>query len=695
MSTSLLSEIVACPHCLSRLVLKEGRYDCGVCHSQFEIVHGVTTFASRPDYHYAEVPEEWMSRFVELARVKGWMQAFEQLRGELAPEYAAHICQNSTDVRRAAWKFITALPSQGVALDLGCGWGALSLGLARSFRAVVSMDLDAKRVEAAGLQALDVGIDNLIPVHGGDTSRLPFQDEVFDLVVLNGVLEYAGTLQRGNPRRIQEGFLREVHRILKPSGQAYVGIENRFYFRHFLAWPDPHTKLRFGTLWPRPLAHLHSLIAQGHPYRHYTYGHWGYRSLMRRAGFRDLSLYCPYPQYYGFHTIVDLSAPETFRYAFDPSSRKGRCMLALAARMQLLKVFGPGFAIVGTKGQSTTPFYKRLADEITRGMGRDAHPLELSHLRVCQGNKVAAYLKPRGGEAPKYIALLSLNESDEARLESSASRLRRIRSHPKLSERIKALLPVEILHGRLDHQSYYVQTCIHGVPCHRIVHDEAAWTSLGSQATDILTELHLSTSTNTRMVGTLWETKVVAPIHSVRQHSPTSMHSGPFVDVVRYLEENLKGQELPLVLAHRDFVPLHVFAEPATFTITGIIDWELADTDQLPLYDLVNFCVGWRQEKTGEKLWICYRDFLHAASEPTSFERQLLTRYCEKLQMPLPVRRGLLLLYWFLLVQDKIRWQQDCKVGESLDRYYENLGELVCDAIAHCNKVFPCSMYSS
>ena len=47
---------------------------------------------------------------------------------------------------------------------------------------------------------------------------LPFADSSFDVVAMNGVLEWVATGQSGDPREIQERALKNAFRLLRPGG---------------------------------------------------------------------------------------------------------------------------------------------------------------------------------------------------------------------------------------------------------------------------------------------------------------------------------------------------------------------------------------------------------------------------------------------------------------------------------------------
>ena len=104
---------------------------------------------------------------------------------------------------------------EGTCIDIGCGPGNLDIELAkRSKFKIIGLDIDAdmkplfeKRVREAGLQ------DRLRFVTG-DAQDLPFDDDSADVIVSRGTLTFIPDIGK---------CLREVDRVLKPTGVAFLG----------------------------------------------------------------------------------------------------------------------------------------------------------------------------------------------------------------------------------------------------------------------------------------------------------------------------------------------------------------------------------------------------------------------------------------------------------------------------------------
>jgi SAM-dependent methyltransferase len=146
---------------------------------------------------------------------------------------------------------------------------------------------------------------------------LPFSDCSFDLVILNGVLEWLGTSELDlAPNLVQEKCLKEIFRVLKPGGSLYIGVENRFAFFYFFGVKDPHSRTPFTTIMPRPIANLICLCLKRKPYRTYIYSLSGYRMILGKAGFKTADFYFPVPSYLHIRYLVPLKEDKIFDFWF-------------------------------------------------------------------------------------------------------------------------------------------------------------------------------------------------------------------------------------------------------------------------------------------------------------------------------------------------------------------------------------------
>lgn len=95
-------------------------------------------------------------------------------------------------------------------VDVGCGPGSITLGLARRVAPgrVLGIDLDLGRLAMAREAASRAGLDNA-GFEAADAASLPLDDAAADLVFANGLVEHLANCLAA---------LREFRRVLKPGG---------------------------------------------------------------------------------------------------------------------------------------------------------------------------------------------------------------------------------------------------------------------------------------------------------------------------------------------------------------------------------------------------------------------------------------------------------------------------------------------
>lgn len=200
-----------------------------------------------------------------------------------------------------------------VVIDAGCMWGALTIPLARTGAQVIGLDQTEESLKFLYARAKSESLDNISLVQT-DLNTVDLKPESINLLVLNGVMEWLGegdieaaslwagktqneNMRRGNPDDIQQAFLNKVHKALKPGGQLYLAIENRYDVANYFGARDPHTGQRGVTVLPRGLQNLFSKLFTKRPYRAWIHGEAGLRQMLKKAGYSDITVRYAFPDY--------------------------------------------------------------------------------------------------------------------------------------------------------------------------------------------------------------------------------------------------------------------------------------------------------------------------------------------------------------------------------------------------------------
>ena len=262
----------------------------------------------------------------------------------------------SSSIRaRAHLPLLMSLADNAVVLDVGSGWGNIAVGFARDCRLVFALDTTLANLEFVAIRAQQEGLGNVVPILG-DATALPLPPASCDGVLMVGVLEWVPWgRDDGTPSGLQKKALAEAFEVLRPGGQLYIGIENRFGFKNLVGMREPHTGLRFVSLLPRALADYYSRKVRGQPFREWTYSQRGLTKLLEQVGFSKPQFLYPIPSYQNFRYITDYSAPWIGRFLVSRYAGHGRFTEGLriagllASVLRVEKLLSPCFSVLARK----------------------------------------------------------------------------------------------------------------------------------------------------------------------------------------------------------------------------------------------------------------------------------------------------------------------------------------------------------
>jgi len=287
--------VLICKKCAASLIPGDTCWTCCNCNASYPSVPGLVRINPSP-YYWGEISRDAMRATLERARQTSWRDAVIWAGRENKWMDAKRIVfsQGCCD-----WYPEVSIKRDMRALDIGSGWGNLAFLMSQRISEVYSLEGVIERADFQQIRREQEQIDNLIVVNS-DLTILPFKHASFDLVVLNGVLEWMGLADLGrNPRDIQLSICKHIVKLLKPGGYLYIGIENRVSISAIRGAKD-HSSLPFTSLLPQWLANLvvklnarsrhrtEDLRFDSH--RTYTYTPRGYRELLGESGFTNVHI---------------------------------------------------------------------------------------------------------------------------------------------------------------------------------------------------------------------------------------------------------------------------------------------------------------------------------------------------------------------------------------------------------------------
>lgn len=242
--------------------------------------------------YYRDTPAHIQQSLV--ARIqKGtpWRQAAAELYQSTSPWLYRII----TDPCRDLFFREHPAPDSSTILDIGAGWGQMSLPLARRNN-VIALEPTPERLSFIRAAAGQEGLDQRMVFLQSSFMDIEF-DPVFDLVCCIGVLEWVPKFCHGNARDLQRDFLARIRSVMKPQGKLVIGIENRLGLKYLLGSSDDHIGSPNIAVLDAALANRRFLAATGTELRSYTYSLAEYLTLLEEAGFGRVTTYAAFPDY--------------------------------------------------------------------------------------------------------------------------------------------------------------------------------------------------------------------------------------------------------------------------------------------------------------------------------------------------------------------------------------------------------------
>mgnify|MGYP006282818825 FL=1 len=112
-------------------------------------------------------------------------------------------------------KALQHIEADSSVLEIGCGTGTITFGIAGQAKNVEAIDISERMIEVAGEKAKQNGITH-IHFQVGDAYHLPYENESFDVILLFNILHVVKDCQT---------VLKEAYRLLKPGGKLLTATD--------------------------------------------------------------------------------------------------------------------------------------------------------------------------------------------------------------------------------------------------------------------------------------------------------------------------------------------------------------------------------------------------------------------------------------------------------------------------------------
>ncbi|HJZ49133.1 MAG TPA: phosphotransferase [Roseiflexaceae bacterium] len=308
--------------------------------------------------------------------------------------------------------------------------------------------------------------------------------------------------------------------------------------------------------------------------------------------------------------------------------------------------------VAGKELERQTEFAKRLLARLAADgqLGPDAESLRVRSAVLTRSDVVVAMLGAGAQDEPRLVLKLPLTPDAER---STTGHRRVIVTLHEMSElrSFCAVVPRAISWGDWEGRPYYVETALSGVGAASLVHHQAEPVTMKQDAAHLIRQLHLATLRRRVVDDTLFARLAGDDLALLRQLAPSWPESALLLQKLDQFDDLLRRQvagcEMPFSWVHGDFWPGNLLIQPDAGTITGVVDWDRASADQIPLHDLLHLLAYERKMQRRSELGEEIVGYLLPAAFDQD-ERSLVKEAIWQLDLPASVEffRAITLLYW-------------------------------------------------
>lgn len=299
-----------------------------------------------------------------------------------------------------------------------------------------------------------------------------------------------------------------------------------------------------------------------------------------------------------------------------------------------------------------TAFAERLLAHLVRDGQAEpaAGALCVRSALITRSDIVAAMIADRAAGETRMVLKLPLTPDAERSTTGHRQVVMMLHRMPALRA-FCALVPRPIAWGDYAGRPYYLETALPGTGAADKVrrHAEPVW--MKRDAACLIRQLHLGTLQRRVVDDTLFARLAGDDLALMRRLAARWPEAALLHRQLDQLEELLRAQlharELPFSWTHGDFWPGNLLLRNTDSAVNGIVDWDRAAADQMPLHDLLHLLAYTRKMQRGSELGEEIVSYLLPAAFDNC-ERTLIKDAMEQLDLPKSAQffQAITLLYW-------------------------------------------------
>lgn len=590
---------------------------------------------------------------------------FLQRLPDLSDQDKGQILERLFDARGGVWKCMVPLREDGRALIAGAGWHNSYLFLAACFQETVVWDPDPLRVSILERLANLLGLKPQF--ESGELDALMSRLAKQDLIVFEDSLSWIACRSAGSSCHAQADLMQKASRLLSERGECFVAVPNRVALDRMLG-------RRRSSMADTERAHpagasSRSVLNQSGGGDRDARGCWvpGLLRAFRFAELRHQRLYFLYPSRESPRQILGWGNEE-------PSGER-HPLVRVLNHTGMGKYFFDSPVFVVAKGLPQDSFLECLLRRVRKQLG--LHEVPKVRRNIISNENTLVFFLELDGDG-KAVLKLPLCETSVERVESDWKMLEK--AHLISTPEVRPLVPRVLCQDILLGQPYYVRSYVPGVDAGLLAHSRKEYSRVVAEAARILLQWHQASHRVVEVTPEVCEKYFLTYFRQARPYLPA--HIGLLDGIQSYLQNASAGQPLSVGLMHGDFHLNNLMIDPETQRLSGILDWDMGETDGLQMLDLFHLLVS---KERGLHNWGIGEAFskvlLSNAFDPD--ERQLVEGFRSALGISEQLLLCLKIAYWARHCLGNIIQSGGLKPAEWMEenvfKVLENLRQATCE----------------
>jgi aminoglycoside phosphotransferase (APT) family kinase protein len=300
----------------------------------------------------------------------------------------------------------------------------------------------------------------------------------------------------------------------------------------------------------------------------------------------------------------------------------------------------PAFGLLAVKDRSTESLVEAVIARAQRRLcGRTALEAERFVLASPNGLTVLA----REAHTPRRFVIRIPLDTESVRRNETNSRA--LLACERLDHSLGDCAPRLVLSGSASGCPYFVETAVAGEPVSALLASRHRTASAARAALDWITAFHTHTAERRAPGDEPIKELVLGPLDRAFDAFRFPEWRPGFDRLRALLKGALAGSGLPLVHFHGDYSVDNVLVSGNPARVTGVIDWDLAAQNGLPLLDVLYFLATMARATRREPIGQVFRETIFPMRFDTE-TRAALDRYCGALEIPARLIAPLAVVTW-------------------------------------------------